>query len=231
MAKFNKEVESSSNIDRVPGRWLVEIPAEIQVKKDDAPRPGIETIDPKTGQPRVSKATGIEMWSAAAVVTDTLAGAPTGAKILGINLLWGGKGEAATHNLLRALGHPIDAWKKETDPKKLTAAIAAAAGMKVAPGKEAEPEFLPEHFYGRPFVLDCAINDKGYLEPAGFNPYYPPTARRGPAPEGTGHAAAKGGGAGAGGAGAHAGPGSNGSRRTPASAASAHGDAEESLPF
>jgi hypothetical protein len=106
------------------------------------------------------------MWSAAAEVIDDGADAPRGAKILGINLLWGGKGRAATYALLKALGHPVEAWTRETDAAKI-------------------PDITPDFFYDRPFVLDCAINDKGYLEPNGYAPYFPKNARRGPAPAAT----------------------------------------------
>jgi hypothetical protein len=144
------------------------------------------------------------MWNAAAVVTDTHPEAPRGATILGLHLLWEGKGRASTYALLKAMGHPVDAWQRETDPAKL-------------------PDITPAFFYKRPFVLDCAVNDKGYLEPNGFMPYYAANAKRGPAPANASAGGAKGKPAGANGAGAHA------HAYTPA--AHANPDAESSLPF
>lgn len=163
MPKFDPSGEVATSFDKTPGRWIVEITRSVTVGNGTAPRPGIETLD-QHGQPRRSKS-GNEMWSAAATVVDDHPEAPRGALILGINLLWGGKGRAATYALLAAMGHPVDAWKRETDPAKL-------------------PEITPEFFYGRRFVLDCATSDRGYLEPAGFMPFYPVASKRGPAPAG-----------------------------------------------
>ena len=175
MPKFDPSGEVAHNIERTPGRWLVHIPREVTLGKDKGPRPGIETIDRDTGQPRTSKNTGHEMWSAAAVVIDDHPDAPRDAVILGINLLWGGKGRDATYALLRVLGHPVDAWKRETDPAKL-------------------PDVTPEFFYDRPFVLETDVDDRGFLQPKGFCPYFAPTARRGPAAPAKGSAGANAGG-------------------------------------
>ena len=165
MPKFDPTGDVAQSFDRTPGRWLVEIPETVKVGKDAAPRAGIEHLD-EHGQPKMNKA-GHEMWTAAAVVIDAHPEAPRGAVILGLHLNWGGKGRDATYALLKAQGHPVDAWKRETDPAKI-------------------PDLTPAHFYNRRFVLDCALNDKGYLEPNGFMPYYPASARTGPAPAGAG---------------------------------------------
>jgi hypothetical protein len=164
MPRFDPTGEVATNYDRNPGRWLVKIPRVAQIGKDKPPRPGIETLD-QNGQDRRSKS-GNLMWSAAAEVIDDHPDAPRGAMVLGINLLWEGKGRDATYGLLARMGHPVDAWKRETDPAK-------------------QPDIGPDYFYDRPFVLDCVLNDKGYLAPKDeFCPYYPKTARRGPAPSG-----------------------------------------------
>lgn len=158
MPKFDPSGHVATNIDRVPGRWLVKIPREVTL--GEKVRAGIETIDHRNGQPRTSTS-GHEMWDAAAVVIDNGPDAPNGAFILGINLIWGGKGRDATYALLSRIGHPVDQWKRETDPAKI-------------------PDITPEFFYDKPFVLDTIVNERGYLEPNGFCPYFSATARRGP---------------------------------------------------
>jgi hypothetical protein len=55
MPRFDPTGEVAANYDRTPGRWLVKIPREIQVKKDGPTRPGIETLD-QHGQTRRAKA-------------------------------------------------------------------------------------------------------------------------------------------------------------------------------
>ena len=198
MPKFDPTGDVAQSFDRTPGRWLVEIPETYTLGKDSTAKPGIQHLD-EHGQPRRSKA-GAEMWDAAAVVIDTHPEAPKGAVILGLHLLWEGKGRASTYALLAAQGHPVDAWKRETDPAKI-------------------PDITPAHFYKRQFVLDCAVNDKGYLEPNGFMPYFPATAKRGPAPAGAGASKPKASAGGAGGGGA------------PMNGARASATADSALPF
>lgn len=164
MPRFDPTAEVATSFEKTPGRWLVKIPRQVQVKKDGPLQPGINTIDNRTGTPRRST-TGHEMWDAVALVIDDHAEAPHDAKILGIHLTWGGKALSSAYALLKALGHPIEAWKRETDPAKV-------------------PEITPELFYDRPFVLDTELDDRGYLAPKGFMPYFPKDARRGPAPAG-----------------------------------------------
>jgi hypothetical protein len=152
--------EVAETYEKTPGKWLVRIPRKYKLGKEGAERNGIDTIDNRTGQPRKSQK-GDEMWDAAAEIIDDTAGAPKGAIVLGLHMMWGGKGYAATRALLKSLGYPVDQWNRETDPAKV-------------------PEITPEHFYDRPFVLDCGVNEQGFLEPNGFNPYFPATAARGP---------------------------------------------------
>lgn len=160
MPKFDTSGEIAQSSSRTPGRWLCVIPKSFKVG-EKPPRPGVETIDNRTGQPRRAQNTGHEMWSATAQVIDDHPEAPKGAFIFGLNLLWGGKGRDATYALLEKMGHPIRDWKKITDPKQV-------------------PDITPDFFYERPFVLDCTLNGDGFLEPNGFCPYGAPSSPRGP---------------------------------------------------
>lgn len=159
MPKFDPTGNIASG-GKTPGRWLVEIPEEYTLKSGQV-RPGVETIDTRTGQPRLTK-NGDEMWSATAMVVDDHPDAPHGSYVMGLNLLFGGKGRDATYRLLEVLGHPVREWRRITDPSKI-------------------PDITPDMFVGRRFVLDTALDDKGYLQPNGFCPYLPANALRGPA--------------------------------------------------
>lgn len=164
MPKFDPAGSIARSFEATPGRWLVTINRKVELK-NTGERPGIETIDPKTGAPRASKG-GVEMWSVVADVIDDHPDAPNGGRVF-FNLLWGGKGRDATYALLARLGWPVEQWKRETDPAKC-------------------PDITPEYFYDRLFVLDCAVTENGYLEPNGFMPYFAATAQRGPAGGGGG---------------------------------------------
>lgn len=200
MPKFDPSGDIASGA-KTPGRWLVEIPEQYTMK-DGTVRAGVETIDHRTGQPRTSK-NGDEMWSATAVVVDTHPDAPLGSYVMGLNLLFGGKGRDATYRLLEVLGHPVREWRRITDPSKI-------------------PDITPDMFVGRRFVLDTALDDKGYLQPNGFCPYLPAGSQRGPSSGAATSRKSSGNGA----HGAGAGPG------TQTSAPRAHGaPTEATLPF
>lgn len=191
MPKFDPTGNIASG-GKTPGRWLVEIPEEYTLKSGQV-RPGVETIDTRTGQPRLTK-NGDEMWSATAMVVDDHPDAPHGSYVMGLNILWGGKGRDATYRLLEVMGHPVREWMREKDPAKI-------------------PEITPEYFYGRRFILDTSLDEKGYLQPNGFCPYFAATAQRGPA-------------------GGSGGAGKGGARPSgSASAPRPHPAATESLPF
>lgn len=153
MPKFNAKVATASSGERTPGRWLAEIKPSFTLKS--GAKSGVEVGTSKNG--------AHEQWKIGLTIVDEHPEAPTGTTILD-RLTWdAGAAESRIYALLRAMGHPIDEWRKETDPAKAR-------------------EIKPDDLYNRPIVIDCVPNEQGFLGLRGFAPFYAASSARGPAP-------------------------------------------------
>lgn len=153
MPVFNKSVDVAQATERTPGRWLCEIKPQVTIPNKPA-RPGVEVGRTKDGKS--------EQWNCALVVTDPTPGAPAGALIFE-RLTWdGGKAESRIYALLKAVGHPVDEWKRSTTAVNIA----------------------PDMLIGRPFVFDAELKSDGYLQGHTFVPFHHATmSGRGPHPE------------------------------------------------
>lgn len=181
MPKLNPNVDAAKGFDAIPGTWLSMIPQFVTLGgKEGKTKPGLEV-----GSCKVAK-TGAqaEMWKVIAQVQEDPEHpeAPVG-QIAYENLVWdGGAGESRIYALLKAQGHPIEAWKKSTTPIDIT----------------------PELIFNRPFAFKLKVRNyekdgeaREGLEADGFMPFFPPTHPRGPAPAASAAPKKDGGGAGA----------------------------------
>ena len=184
MPKFNPAVETSAPSEKTPGKWLVQIDRTVTLPKAGV-KPGVDVKRTKNNLH--------ELWGIAMTVIDDHPAAPRGSVIFD-NLTWDNdKGQSRIYALLKAMGYPVDDWKRITDPTKF-------------------PEITPEMLFGKPFVYSSDLDENGYLTANGFNPFLSKEAARGPK---TTPSKGRGGANGAGAAGSNgggAGHGANGGR-------------------
>ena len=161
MPKFNSTIDAASSSAKTPGHWRCVI-HPVVTQGDGKTRHGVETTDTRTGKPRRSTK-GAEQWGLLFVVDDDHPDAPSGAWVFDSLTFDGMKAEARAYALLKAMGHPVDAWKRASNP----------------------PDITPELLHGRPVVIALVVKEnettgKLNLEPDGYMPFSRADAWRGP---------------------------------------------------